>query len=156
MCLNPTSQNLNLACLNPNPISQHLNLVCRALDAVAPLLLLLFSAGRVATAGPAAAAAAATGHTAPSKQQQQQKQAQQSEGLGLSNQDWVQLQAVCYGLLNQLIEVSCVGSEQQLLVLPLAVGELLQDRLAEGGVLTGEPGREGGGSGPGLLRERWH
>lgn len=136
-----------LACLNPNSISQNLNLACRALDAVAPLLLLLFSAGRVPTAGPAAAAA--IGHTTPSKQQQQQPQ--QSEGLGLS-QDWVQLQAVCYGLLNQLIEASCVGSEQQLLVLPLAVGELLQDRLAEGGVLTGERGR----GGPGLLRERWH
>lgn len=101
---------------------------------MAPLLLLLFSAGREPTADAAtAAAAAAVGHTTPSKQRQQQ----QSEGLGPS-QDWVQLQAVCYGLLNQLIEASCVGSEQQLLVLPMAVGELLQDRLAEGGVLTGE------------------
>jgi hypothetical protein len=109
----------------PNP-----NLVCRCLDALAPLLLLLFSAGP----------AAAGEHTTPSKQQQQQQQQQkQSDALALS-QDRVQLQTLCYGLLNQLIGASCVGSEQQLLVLPMAVGELLQDRLAEGGVLTGEGG----------------
>ena len=62
---------------------------------------------------------------------------------------WQQLQGRCYALLNQLVESSCVGVEQQLLVVPLAVGEVLEAAVAQGGVLTGGWGykRPGGGEG---------
>jgi hypothetical protein len=70
--------------------------------------------------------------------QQQQQDAEVLQQHQQQRQAWQQLQAECYGLLNQLVECSCVGTEQQLLVVPMALGELLQDRLAEGGVLTGK------------------
>jgi hypothetical protein len=129
-----------------------------------PILVHLFShtqqqhqppAAAAPSAATAAAAAATSGYTTPKKQQQgplarqptpqhnhhhqqQQRQQQQQEekGEGVA-QGWQALQATCYSLLNALVEASCVGSEQQLLVLPLSVTEVLQDIVAEGGGLSG-------------------
>jgi hypothetical protein len=71
--------------------------------------------------------------TQPTPQQQQQ---QQREYGGVS-QGWQRLQATCYSLLNALVECSCVGSEQQLLLVPLSVAEVLQNVMAEGGGFSG-------------------
>jgi hypothetical protein len=112
---------------------------CRCLDSLGPLLVHLFAPRKQTTS---AAAAAADGCSTPRKphtkpQQQQQQQQQEEEAYAAVSVSWRQLRGSCYGLLNQLVECSCVGSDQQLLVVPTEVTEALQSAVAEEGVLTG-------------------
>jgi hypothetical protein len=85
---------------------------CRWFDALSPLLVHVFKPLPADSALP------------DNLQQQQQQQQQQ------------QLRALAYRTINDLLEGSCRGSELQLLVLPMALQDVLQDVMPDAG-LTG-------------------
>ena len=106
---------------------------CRCLDSLGPLLVHLFAPRRQTTSAADGCSTPRKPHTKPQQQQQAEE-----EGVDAAvSVSWRQLRGSCYGLLNQLVESSCMGSDQQLLVVPMEVTEVLQSAVADEGVLTG-------------------